>query len=99
MRTSHTLLLKYYHDPRYTFGDILVCYRDRGAPGDISCAAGTDIRHLDPYYMEVSREEGGLTSIPYHRIIRIEYRGRVVWGSGRPGDASCDGSGNEEKHG
>lgn len=90
MRTTRALLLKYLHDPRYTFGSIVVLYRDRGAPGDVSRIAGPDIRHLDAYYMEVSRDEQYTTAIPYHRILRIEYRGRTIWETGHLADPHGD---------
>jgi len=78
MRTTRALLLKYYHDSRYTFPDIEVCYRNRGAPTDQTCVTGNRIRHLDAYYMEVASEMG-TTAIPYHRILRIRYREQVIW--------------------
>ena len=78
MRTSHTLLLKYFHDPRYSFRDTKVCYIDRGAPGDVSCVNGENILHLDSYYFE-TESEFGVKAIPYHRICRIMYRDEIVW--------------------
>ena len=78
MRTSHTLLLKYFYDPRYSFAHVEVCYIDRGAPNDRSCVSGEHIVHLDAYYFE--RESPfGTTAIPYHRITRILYDGEPVW--------------------
>jgi uncharacterized protein len=89
MRTTRALLLKYFHDSRYSFPDIEVCYRNRGAPADQTCVTGDHILHLDAYYMEVSSETG-TTPIPYHRILRIRYREAVIWEHGRltgnPGD-------------
>jgi len=78
MRTSHTLLLKYFHDPRYTFGKISVCYIDRGAPGDRSCVDGEEIVRLDSYYFE-KESSFGPTPIPYHRITKILYDGETIW--------------------
>ena len=78
MRTSHILLLKYFHDPRYSFSRIEVCYIDRGAPNDRSCVTWDRIVHLDAYYFE--RESPyGTTAIPYHRITTILYDGETVW--------------------
>jgi hypothetical protein len=34
--SSHELLLQYWHDPRMSFYEVIVCYADRGAPGDRS---------------------------------------------------------------
>jgi uncharacterized protein (UPF0248 family) len=78
MRTSHKLLLRICHDPRYHFPDVTICYVDRGAPGDLSCVRGEQIIHLDSYYMEMA-SPGGTTAIPYHRIRRILYREEILW--------------------
>jgi uncharacterized protein (UPF0248 family) len=78
MRKSRELLLRFWYDPGYSFSDAQVCYVDRGAPGDQTCADGGHIRALDSYYMEI--ETGPETKyIPYHRIRRILYAGNVVW--------------------
>jgi uncharacterized protein (UPF0248 family) len=78
MRTSHALLLRLYHDPRYRFAEVTVCYVDRGAPGDRTCIRGERIAHLDSYYMEISSPHGP-TAIPYHRIRKILYRDQILW--------------------
>jgi uncharacterized protein (UPF0248 family) len=78
MRTSHTLLLKYFHDPRFIFQEVTVCYVDRGAPGDVTCVHGDQIVHFDAYYFEITSPSGA-TPIPYHRITRILYNGEPVW--------------------
>ena len=78
MRTSHALILKYFHDPRYSFNDVRVCYIDRGAPGNVSYAGGGDVLHLDSYYFEIESERG-VKTIPYHRICRITYRDEIIW--------------------
>jgi uncharacterized protein (UPF0248 family) len=81
MRTTHALLLKYFHDPRYHFADITVCYRDRGAPGDQTCVRGEQIVCLDAQYMEIISETGTAT-IPYHRIVQIRYHDQIIWDYG-----------------
>ena len=78
MRTSHALLLKFFHDPRYSFDKVKVWYIDRGAQNDLSCVDGCAIAHLDAYYFE-RKSEYGTTSIPYHRITRILYDGEEQW--------------------
>jgi uncharacterized protein (UPF0248 family) len=78
MRTSHALLLRFYHDPQFRFTDVTVCYVDRGAPSDRTCVTGDRIQHLDSYYMEISSPHG-LTAIPYHRIRMIRYQDRILW--------------------
>ncbi len=78
MLTSHGLLLKYRHDPRFSSGEITVWYVDRGAPGNLSPVSGNDIRELVAHYF-VTASVQGEKSIPYHRIRRIAYAGDVVW--------------------
>jgi len=78
MLTSHELLLKYYHDRRFDFPAITVCYVDRGAPGDESCVSGDRINRLGPYCFEIASPPAG-TEIPYHRILRILYEGELMW--------------------
>ncbi len=56
MLTSHELLLKFWHDSRYTFSGVGVEYVDRGAPDDRSTVGGKDIRILDAYYLEIATE-------------------------------------------
>lgn len=96
MRTTRALLLKYYHDSRYSFPDIEVCYRNRGAPADQTCVTGDCIRHLDAYYLEVVCQTG-TTAIPYHRILRIRYREQVIWEHGHMAGYLEDGGGTEKK--
>ncbi|NMB79548.1 MAG: DUF504 domain-containing protein [Methanomicrobiales archaeon] len=78
MLTSHILLLKYRHDPRYSFTGITVWYVDRGAPHDCSRASGSEISSLADQYLEIA-SPGGAKCIPYHRLRKISYRGEVVW--------------------
>jgi len=78
MLTSHELLLKFWHDPRYAFSEVSVEYVDRGAPGDRSTVSGMDIRVLDTYYFEIM--SGMYTKyIPYHRIRKIMYGTSTIW--------------------
>lgn len=81
MRKSRELLLRLYHDPRYSFSLVVVCYTDRGAPGDESCVGGDQIINLGSGFMDIEGP-GGLSPIPYHRITRILYRGTKFWGKG-----------------
>jgi uncharacterized protein len=81
VRKSREILLRFYHDPAFSFEKVIVCYTDRGAPGDESCIEGWHIRALDSQYMEIERLKG-LTPIPYHRITRILYEDRVFWERG-----------------
>ncbi|WP_321504900.1 DUF504 domain-containing protein [uncultured Methanoregula sp.] len=78
MLTSHALLQKYWYDARYSFPEIIVCYVDRGALGDRSCAHGGDIRALEAYYFEIATGRN-TRYIPYHRIRKITYGGLTIW--------------------
>ena len=81
MRKSRKLLLQFYHDARYQFSEVVVCYVDRGATGDESCVEGDRIKDLGSQYMEI--ECAGMVSpIPYHRITRISYAGMPAWERG-----------------
>jgi len=81
LRKSHEILLRCYHDPAFVFADVTVCYIDRGAPGNESCVSGETILTLDSQYMEIGSGPE-LSPIPYHRITRILYQGRVLWERG-----------------
>ena len=54
--------------------EAIIQYVHRGAPGDVMSVNGSDIVSLDQGFFETAD-----SSIPYHRIVRIEYRGRVVF--------------------
>jgi len=78
MRTSHALLLRFRHDPAFDFVHVSVEYLDRGAPDDRSSVDGERIACLDRDYFVVASGTGE-TPIPYHRILRILYKGFPVW--------------------
>ncbi len=78
MLKSHELLLKFRHDARFEFEKVRVCYVDRGAPNDTSCAGGKTIPELEAYYFEVE-SASGIKYIPYHRIRQILYAGIMIW--------------------
>ena len=53
---------------------VLVTYAHRGAPGDVVTVRGEDIMELGRSFFRTER-----SSVPYHRILRIERRGEVVF--------------------
>jgi uncharacterized protein len=55
-----------------------VTYVHRGAPGDAKIVRADDITNLGRSFF-TRRERGRETSIPYHRVLRIERRGATVW--------------------
>jgi len=78
MRTSHRLLLRLYHDARFSFEEVWVEYINRGAPGDRASTSGREISQLDRDYMVIESPRGQ-SFIPYHRITAIRYQGRLLW--------------------
>ena len=53
---------------------VVVVYVHRGAPDDLASARGEDIAELGRSFFTV-----GEGHIPYHRVIRIEKDGEVVY--------------------
>ena len=78
MRTSHAILLRLRHDPHYDFSKASIEYVNRGAPNDKSTVRGDKILKLEQGGMEI-QSEMGFTFIPYHRILRIAYDGKIMW--------------------
>ena len=78
MRKSRELLLRFYHDQEFRFDEVTICYVDRGAPKDTSCVSGKRIKTLGPGFIEIESDTG-TTSIPYHRLLQICYKGIPVW--------------------
>ncbi len=54
--------------------DATIWYLHRGAPGDRLSVSGSIITSMDKGFFETDE-----AVIPYHRILRIEYRGKVVF--------------------
>ena len=54
--------------------EAIVWYIHRGAPGDFMRISGSQIRSLGRSFFETED-----SSIPYHRILRIDYRGRTLF--------------------
>jgi uncharacterized protein (UPF0248 family) len=54
--------------------EAVVWYVHRGAPGDLMSISGSEIISLGPGFFEKAD-----ASIPYHRIVRIEYRGETIF--------------------
>jgi uncharacterized protein (UPF0248 family) len=63
---------------KWTKGESLdeatVWYVHRGAPGDRLSITGDRISSMDRGFFETDE-----AIIPYHRILRIEYRGKVIF--------------------
>jgi uncharacterized protein (UPF0248 family) len=63
---------------RWTEGESLdqatIWYVHRGAPGDVLRISGTQIKALGKGFFETDE-----AMIPYHRILRIDYGGKVLF--------------------
>jgi uncharacterized protein (UPF0248 family) len=55
-------------------GEAVIWYVHRGAPGDELSIRGSDVISFGRGFFETAD-----ASIPYHRVLRIEYRGRVIF--------------------
>lgn len=73
-RGPRSLLNSIKWDFRYDFGLVEVFYFHRGAPDNMRSIWGRDMKGLGKSFMETSR---GM--IPYHRILKIVYKGRVLF--------------------
>ena len=78
MRESVALLHRYRYDPAFDFGLVRIVYENRGAPMSRATVEGSRITKLANTYFETGTGEDTVV-IPYHRIIEIEYDGRVGW--------------------
>ena len=55
-------------------GDAVIWYLHRGAPGDVLKITGDKIRRMGRGFFDTDE-----ATIPYHRILKIEYRGRIIF--------------------
>ncbi|MDD1741897.1 MAG: DUF504 domain-containing protein [Methanotrichaceae archaeon] len=78
MRTSHALILRLLHDPQFEFEKVRIEYVNRGAIGDRTEIQGSEIIEVGKFGLEVTSEKASIL-IPFHRIRRITYEGKVLW--------------------
>jgi uncharacterized protein (UPF0248 family) len=78
MRTSHALILRLLHDPQFEFEKVRIEYVNRGAKGDRSEIQGREIIDVGKFGLEVTSHVATIF-IPYHRLRRITYDGKVLW--------------------
>jgi uncharacterized protein len=57
---------------------VVIGYLHRGAPGDQRTVEGSKVLELGRSFFRVEGPQGG-TSLPYHRVLWIEWEGRRVW--------------------
>jgi len=54
--------------------DAVIWYVHRGAPGDALRITGDKVKELGRGFFDTED-----ATVPYHRILKIEYRGRIVF--------------------
>lgn len=62
-----------WHD-EYDFDKVKVFFISRGMPNDIDFFSGKEIENIGERFIETKKGY-----IPYHRIIKIEYEGKVIY--------------------
>ncbi len=55
-----------------------IWYRHRGVPGDVKVLSGKDIVSIGKTFMETKT-----SIIPYHRVLKITYRGKILFDRNR----------------
>jgi len=68
------LINKLKWHPGYDFDRVRIWYISRGKQGNIDYIDGNDIKSIGEIFIETSK-----ASIPYHRILRIEYNGKTIF--------------------
>ena len=72
-------------DRRVCRSDFVFRYVCRGVPGGFDEFSGDDVVEVGRSYVVV-RRSFGVCTIPFHRIVEIRFRGRVLWRSPRYGE-------------
>ncbi len=57
-----------------SLAEAVIWYVHRGAPGDVMRITGKDITSLGKGFFDTTE-----ATIPYHRILRIDYRGETLF--------------------
>jgi len=73
-KTARDTLLKIYWT-KGSLDEVIVEILHRGAPGDIKRIRGCEIRHIGRHWLELTSS----TDIPYHRVLRIYYKSKLVF--------------------
>lgn len=75
---AYDVLSKLKWHPEFSLSEARVTILHRGAPGDVRIVRGDDILELGRAFMRIRSPEGEV-EIPYHRILRIETKGKSLW--------------------
>ncbi len=65
--------------PEKSLSGVKITYRHRGAPNDEMMVLADDVLEFDKSFMIMPGVEGEEVYIPYHRILKIEQGGKVIW--------------------
>jgi len=76
------ILNKIKWDERMDFEQLEVVYLHRGAPNDLKRISGREIVHIGTSFLSLSLKEEG-AEIPHHRIVKILYKGEVLFERGK----------------
>lgn len=64
--------------PKLKLQDARITIAHRGAPNDKRVIQGGEVLELGRSFMRVASPEGEV-EIPYHRVLRIEAQGKMLW--------------------
>jgi uncharacterized protein (UPF0248 family) len=74
----HEVLNELKWHPKLKLQDVKITITHRGAPNDKRTIQGSEVLELKRSFMRVASREGEV-NIPYHRVLKIEARGEVLW--------------------
>lgn len=74
-------------DPKFKLESAKVTILHRGAPGDTRLIGGNEVLSMGRGFMRVLSPEGEV-DIPYHRVLKIEVNGKVIWKKLKADEAS-----------
>ena len=58
-----------------SLADATIYYVSRGSPGDVASAGGDEVKNIEAFGFELASG----SFIPYHRVCKIDYRGRTIF--------------------
>ncbi len=64
--------LKWHNE--YDFNKVIIWYISRGAPEGKDYIKGNEIKRVGKKFLETANKY-----IPYHRILKIEYEGKIIF--------------------
>lgn len=64
--------MKWHHE--YEFEKVTIFFVSRGMPNNQDFVTGKEIKNIGDKFLETEKK-----CIPYHRITKIEYEGKVIY--------------------